>query len=384
MSIAPVIAPQSIPRGLPAWTYRHPEMQRLEIERLIRPSWQIVCHVNSVARAGDYVTLEIGRDSVVVLRDASGGIGAFHNVCRHRAARLLEGEGSCRGVVACPYHGWTYALDGSLRGMPIRESFPGLDRAEFGLNPVRTEIMAGFVFVCLAGDPPPLRDTWGIFLDDFAPYRFEDLVPLTPIYHEHWDVDWKVAMDNYLESYHVPVGHPGLNRMFTPDYADQASLDSGVARGISWLLDRKSPRWSERLYAEWAPKVATALPERERRCWRFYSALPNLGIDVFADQMDFFQVLPRGPGRCTIRGGTFGLPDDRREMKLLRYLNTRINRQVQREDEFLCDRVQKGLASSAYTPGPLSTLESCMLRFHDLIRERIPEAAEAGAPASFR
>jgi len=111
--------------------------------------------------------------------------------------------------------------------------------------------------------------------------------------------------------------------------------------------------------------------------------LPNLGVDVFPDQMDFFQVLPRGPGKCTIRGGSFARPDARREMRVVRYLSARINRQVQREDEFLCQRVQQGLASSSYEPGPLSMLESCMLQFHDLLRERIPEVRLSSAPSHF-
>lgn len=111
--------------------------------------------------------------------------------------------------------------------------------------------------------------------------------------------------------------------------------------------------------------------------------LPNIGIDVFPEQMDFFQVLPRGPGKCTIRGGCFAHPDSRREMRLLRYLGSRINRQVQREDEFLCTRVQRGLGSRSYEPGPLSGLESCMLQFHDLLRRRIPEVREAHAPPRF-
>jgi phenylpropionate dioxygenase-like ring-hydroxylating dioxygenase large terminal subunit len=109
--------------------------------------------------------------------------------------------------------------------------------------------------------------------------------------------------------------------------------------------------------------------------------LPNLGIDVFPDQMDFFQVLPRGPGKCTIRGGTYGRPDSRREMRVLRYLNARINRQVQREDDNLCRRVQRGLESNFYQPGPLSTHEVCILQFHDLIRERIPATLQATPPA---
>lgn len=111
--------------------------------------------------------------------------------------------------------------------------------------------------------------------------------------------------------------------------------------------------------------------------------LPNLGIDVFPDQMDFFQVLPRGPGKCTIRGASFALPDERREMRIVRYLSARINRQVQREDKFLCRRVQLGLASASYEPGPLSRLENCMLEFHQLLRERIPEVRQATPPVRF-
>jgi phenylpropionate dioxygenase-like ring-hydroxylating dioxygenase large terminal subunit len=112
--------------------------------------------------------------------------------------------------------------------------------------------------------------------------------------------------------------------------------------------------------------------------------LPNLGIDIYPDQMDFFQVLPAGPGKCTIRGGSYALPDDRREMRVLRYLCYKINMQVNREDADLCRRVQLGLKSSVYKPGPLSTLEICVLQFHDLIRARIPETLLAAAPVGFR
>jgi phenylpropionate dioxygenase-like ring-hydroxylating dioxygenase large terminal subunit len=144
-----------------------------------------------------------------------------------------------------------------------------------------------------------------------------------------------------------------------------------------------SPKWSERAYQKLVREVEIDLPEADKTAWRFYSMVPNLGIDVFPDQMDFFQVLPRGPGKCTIRGATFALPDSRREMTLLRYLNARINRAVQREDEFLCKRVQRGLSSSGYVPGPLSTHEMWVLQFHDLIRNRIPAAREASAPDVF-
>jgi phenylpropionate dioxygenase-like ring-hydroxylating dioxygenase large terminal subunit len=374
-------ANDGLPCGLPAWAYADSELTRLEHERVLMPSWQIACHVSSIPAPGDYFTFDIGPDSVIVLRDQAGDVQAFHNACRHRGSRLVDGEGKCPGAITCPYHGWTYDLDGALRGLPVRESFPGLDRAAYGLKPVKTEILLGFVFICLKGDPVPLAETWREFLPDFAPYNFAEMVPLGPVYFEEWDVDWKVAMDNYLESYHVPIGHPGLNRTFTPDHEDQTNLESGVARSIGWMRDRLSTNWSERNYQQLIGTVTTDLPEANRRSWRFYSMLPNLGIDVFPDQMDFFQVLPNGPGKCIIRGANFGLPDTRREMRLARYLNNRINRQVQREDETLCRRIQRGITSSSYSPGPLSQIEACMLQFHDMLRERIPAIREPARPA---
>jgi phenylpropionate dioxygenase-like ring-hydroxylating dioxygenase large terminal subunit len=368
--------------ALPAWVYRHPDLARLEIERILKPSWQIVCHVNSIPRAGDYETLELGLESVFVMRDRDGSIRAFHNVCRHRGARLLDGAGHCPGTITCPYHGWSYRQDGSLLGVPLRDTFPGLDRTTHGLNPVRVDVALGFVFICLAGDPAPVAKTWGRLAEELAPYRLEDMVPLAPITTDVWNVDWKLAMDNYLESYHVPIGHPGLYRMFTPDYEDQSSVP-GVARGVSWMREQPSSRWSERMYQGLIGRAAPHLPERERRCWRFYSALPNLGIDVFPDQMDFFQLLPGGPGRCLVRGTTFGLPGGTPELRAARFLSNRINTQVNAEDKWLCERVARGLGSSSYRPGPLSRLECFMHEFHELLRERIPEFALPSAPESF-
>ena len=372
----------AVARALPPWVYRHPEMTRLELERILKPSWQIACHINSIPNPGDYLTLEIGPESVLVLRNRERQVVAFHNVCRHRGTRLLDGQGQCPSHIVCPYHGWSYRQDGSLAGVSQRESYPNLDRTDLGLRPIAVDITLGFVFVCLGKTPPSLSHTLGPMLNELAPYRFEDMVPIGPIYTEEWQADWKVVMDNYLESYHVPIGHPGLNRMFTPDYEDQAGRP-GVARGTSWFREQASPRWSERQYQALVTTVTQHLPEPDRRCWRFYSLLPNLGLDVYPDQMDFFQVLPNGSGKTTIRGGMFGLPDTRREMKIVRFLSDRINRQVNREDKWLCERVQKGLASSSYQPGPLSTIESWMLEFHDLLRARIPEARSATAPGVF-
>ncbi|HMD74646.1 MAG TPA: aromatic ring-hydroxylating dioxygenase subunit alpha [Steroidobacteraceae bacterium] len=372
----------ALPRALPAWVYNNAALNRLELERVLLPSWQIVCHINSIPKSGDYVSFDLGSESVVVLRDRDGAIRGFHNVCRHRGARLLDNAGNCPGPITCPYHGWSYRQDGSLIGVPMRDTFPGLDRGEFSLKPVRTDTAFGFVFVALRGDPPPVSKVWGALAEELTAYRMEEMVPLGPITTDTWNVDWKIAIDNYLESYHVPIGHPGLNRMFTPDYEDQTAVAS-VARGVSWLREKESSVWSERMYQRLVGRIATHLPEKERRSWRFYSALPNLGIDVFPDQMDFFQVLPSGPGKCMVRSALFGLPDMPPQMRALRFLSNRINTQVNNEDRWLCERVQRGLASSSYQPGPLSKLERWMLEFHQVLRERIPEVRLPSAPAHF-
>jgi phenylpropionate dioxygenase-like ring-hydroxylating dioxygenase large terminal subunit len=374
----------ALPRSLPAWVYNHPEMTRLEIERILKPSWQIACHVSQIPNSGDYITFELGSDSVIVVREQQGTVRALRNVCRHRGTRLLEGSGRCAGRITCPYHGWTYRYDGSLLATPARDSFPGLDLRAHSLAPAHVEVALGFVWVCLGADaPPPPSQAWAPVMEELAPYRLEELVPTQPVYVEEWDADWKIAMDNYLESYHVPIGHPGLNRMMTPDYEDQRGIP-GIARGFSWLREAPSPRWSERVYQKHVGTVTEPhLPEPNRRSWRFYSCLPNLGLDIMPEQMDFFQVLPKGPGKTMIRGAAFGRRDERREMRLIRWLGNRINMQVNDEDRFLCERLQRGLADSAYRPGPLSQLETWMLEFHDLLRARIPEARLPEPPARF-
>lgn len=119
--------------SLPAWTYSDPEFFALEMERVMRPSWQIVCHESDIAHAGDYHLLEFLNESIVVMRGHDGRLNAFTNVCRHRGAKILEGPSGHAKSVVCPYHSWTYNLDGSLRGIPHREAYGEIDTANLCL-----------------------------------------------------------------------------------------------------------------------------------------------------------------------------------------------------------------------------------------------------------
>ncbi len=372
-------------RGLPAWTYQSEELAALEYERLIRPSWQFACHVNQLQRPGDFITLDLLRDSILVMRGEDGVVRAFANACRHRGARLLDGSGQCRTRITCPYHGWSYRLDGRLAAIPAERSFPGIDKAEFGLRPVEIEILLGLVFIRVCGGGPGLAEMWGDFVEHLIPYRIEEMEPAGEPWLQDWDCNWKVAIDNNLENYHVPVGHPGYHRMLDNELTGFIN-EHGVAGSRSVLRERPSSNWAERMYQRLAPAVLTDLPQEIRRTWLFFSMVPNMGIDIYPDSMDVFQVLPKGAETCLVRWPVFKRPDARREARVLRYLNLRINRQVGSEDRSLSERVQSGMRGWGFEPGPLSSYEYAIRDFHDRVRAACPVAtlAEAPPPGSLR
>jgi len=376
----PTASNASLVRGLPAWTYFNAELTALEYEQLIRPSWQFVCHVNQLKTPGAFATLDMMRDSVIVMRGKDGVIRAFANACRHRGSRLLDGAGACRSRITCPYHGWSYGLDGRLAAVPSEKTFPGIDKAEFGLQPVELEILLGLVFVRVCGDGPSLAEMWGDFIEVARPYRLEEMEPLNEPWIGTWQCNWKVAVDNNLENYHVPIGHPGYHRLLDSDLIGKIN-EHGVAYSKSVLREKPSAHWTERLYQKLAPAVLAELPEEVRKTWLFCSMVPNMGIDIYPDSMDVFQILPNTAETCTMRYPIFVRPDERREMKVLRYLNARINAQVGLEDQQLSERVQMGMRNHGFEPGPLSDYEHAIKDFHDRIRGVCPVVTLPTAPA---
>ena len=366
-------------KALPAWTYREPEFLALEEEAIFRRHWHVVCHHSELKAPGDYVVFDLLNDSVIVMRGKDGELRAMMNACRHRAARLLDGRGNCRTRIQCPYHGWSYDTTGALKAVPREADFPDFDVAGCRLNPVELELFMGFVFIRIDGQGPSVAEMWGPFGPELEPYRIADMELVEVVETEIWDCNWKIAYDNYQESYHVPVGHPALFRMFGAGQSDRA-LTSGMASGIVTLKDKPSANGFERLYQELATRNNSYLPEPLRRSWNFVSMLPNMGFDIYPEGMDFFQVLPLGVDRTLVRGAVYGLPDVGREERVMRLINKRIARLTNREDKELAEMVQRGLHTAGYTPGPLAVSEHCIEQFHDRIREVIPVAAEERPP----
>jgi phenylpropionate dioxygenase-like ring-hydroxylating dioxygenase large terminal subunit len=357
--------------SLPGWLYHDPEYFAVEMDRLIRPAWQIVCHAGDIARAGEWRTLDYLGESVVVIRGTDGIPRAFANVCRHRGSRLVDGEQGCARRLTCPYHGWTYAADGRLIGVPHRDDYPGLDPADLGLVPVELAQWRGFLFVRLEGGGPSVAEMMALWEEEVAPYRLEALEALGRITLRPREVNWKNVADNYSDGLHIPVAHPGLTRLFDGDYGIEAG--EHVDRMWGDLVDRPSANRSERLYQK-------LLPDGAGRRWLYFKLWPNVAFDLYPDQVDFMHFVPVSPTRTMIREISYALPDaeiparSRREMKAARYLNWRINRRVNAEDTALIARVQQGMESSLYRPGPLGESEVCLRGFARKLRRLIPEA----------
>ncbi len=245
--------------SLPAWIYHDPEFFEREKQTIFRQAWQVVCHLSDIPRSGDFHTFEFLGESIVVMRTEDGGVRAFHNVCRHRAARLLDGtKGHCGKLITCPYHAWTYSLDGRLVAVPQKDSFKGLDTARHGLAMLEHEVFLGFVFVRFEPGLPSVRDMAAPYLHEMKPYRFEDLVPMGRVSLRPRRVNWKNVADNFSDGLHINVAHPGLTRLFGKGYGIEAR--PWIDKMWGTLRDTPSSNWSERAYQQFLPPVAQLPP----------------------------------------------------------------------------------------------------------------------------
>ena len=366
-------------RSLPAWIYRDPEFFELERQAIFRSSWQLVCHLNDVPDAGDYHSFDFLGESVICLRGEDGRVRSFHNACRHRAARLLDGpKGHCGRRITCPYHAWTYALDGRLLTIAQRDQFRGVDPTQHGLAPLEQEVFMGFIFVRFAPGLPSVREMAEPYAHELAAYRLEELVPQGRVTLRPRNVNWKNVADNYSDGLHINVAHPGLTRLFGRGYGIEAR--PWIDKMWGALREAPSSNWSERMYQRLLPNVAY-LEAGRQRLWTYFKLWPNVAFDIYPDQIDFMQFLPVSPTATLIREIAYVHPDNRREMRAARYLNWRINRQVNLEDKALIERVQSGMASSSYTAGPLGENEVCLRSFAGRMRSLIPASRQPSAPA---
>ena len=380
-SVAPATDPLD-GMSLPGWLYHDAEFFEAEKKAFLRASPQVVCHESDIAEPGSWRSLEYLGESVIVIRGDDHRVRAFANVCRHRGSRLVDGNGGCAKVLTCPYHAWSYARDGRLVGVPHRNEYPGLDVEKLGLFQVQLELWNGFLFVTLETGAPSVATMMAPYEAEVAPYRFEDLRAIGRVTLRTRPLNWKTIADNYSDGLHIPVGHPGLTRLFGRNYKIEANQH--VDRMEGELIETESANPAEALYQRLLPE-AEHLPPSHRRKWLYYKLFPNVAFDIYPDQVDFMQFLPVSATETVIREISYALPDApdypwRREMRICRHLNWRINRQVNTEDTALITRVQLGMQSPSYVPGPLGTSEVCLRSFARKLRAMIPEARLPAPP----
>jgi len=374
------IAPETDPLdgiSLPGWLYFDPEFFEAEKKAFLRAAPQVVCHESEIAAPGEWRSLDFLGESVIVIRGDDGMVRALSNLCRHRGSRLVDGAGGCTKVLTCPYHAWSYARDGRLIGVPHRNEYPGLRTEDHGLFPVALENWHGFLFVTLEPGAPSVAEMMAPYESEVTPYRFKDLRVMSRVTLRPRPLNWKTIADNYSDHLHIPVGHPGLTRLFERNYRIEAGKH--VDRMEGDLVEKNSANPSERAYQRLLPRVEH-LPESHQRKWLYYKLFPNVAFDIYPDQVDFMQFLPVSATETVIREISYAIPDDRREMQAARHLNWRINRRVNAEDTMLIRRVQQGLGSSFYAPGPLGRSEVCLRSFARKLRRLIPETRQATAP----
>jgi phenylpropionate dioxygenase-like ring-hydroxylating dioxygenase large terminal subunit len=323
--------------SLPWSWYSEPEVLRREQERIFRRTWQYVGHTGRVERVGDRFSAWAGEIPVLVLR-ADDGVRAFLNVCRHRGSLLVDSAGNSR-TVQCPYHAWTYDLDGSLKAAPRSDREPGFDAGGLSLVPLRTETWGPFLFVNPDDQAPPIAETLG---------PLHDLVAVDElVFHSRDDYElaanWKIACENFLECYHCPVAHKGFSAAYDVD-PDEYRLEPT----------------SDHVLSQFAPS-------RGEGEGQFHFVWPNLKLNAYAGtpNLSIGPVLPAGPERTTGFLDYFFAPDADPAWvdELLAF-----DRQVGAEDRVLVERVQKGVRSGLVAEGHLlGESEQLVARFQQLV-----------------
>jgi choline monooxygenase len=323
---------------IPASWYVGERIAELERQNVFGRTWQVVARAGQLAQPGDFVTAELAGEPLVIVRGNDGNLRAFYNVCRHHAAAVVTEEQGKAGIFRCPYHGWSYGLDGSLKGAPEFEGVCSFDRSQNGLLPVRVETWEQFVFVNLDPEAASLEDFLGGLRQRVAPLNLGRLHFFERRSYS-LKCNWKVFVDNYLDGgYHVPHLHKGLNsvldyKQYTIENEDRYCLQSSpmVASGDDAI---------------------TSATRTGDRAWYFWQ-YPNFMINLYQGYMDTNLVVPDGVDRCIVVFDFYF--DEVGESSLERNRQSiAVGERVNDEDVGICEAVQRGLHSRAYVAGRLS------------------------------
>jgi choline monooxygenase len=332
-------APLAEASTIPSPWYVDARVADLELENVFSKTWQVIGRTDQIQKAGDFLTFTVAGEPIVAVRGSDGQLRAFYNVCRHHAAAVVTESCGHAQILHCPYHGWNYGLDGSLKGMPEFEGVKGFDRSANGLVPVKVATWEKFVLVNLDPNAEPVERFLGRIMQRMAPL---EVTKLHYVASRQYDIacNWKVFVDNYLDGgYHVPHLHKGLNsvldyKQYTIENEDRYCLQS-------------SPMVSS------DEDAATGATRKGDRAWYFWQ-YPNFMINCYAGYMDTNLVIPVDVDHCRVIFDFYFGEVATEAARKYNEESIAVGDRVQSEDLGICEAVQRGLKSRAYGAGRLS------------------------------
>jgi choline monooxygenase len=348
---------------VPSFWYTDPAFHALDRDAIFARTWQGIGHLGQLTEPGSYLTSEVAESPVIVLRDREGELRAFYNVCRHRGGPLATAPSGCVKALTCQYHGWTYLLDGSLRGVPRWDRVDLFDKKDYGLIPIRVETWQDQVFVNLDPNAAPLSMFLGGVAERIAPVRLDEMTFVKRIDY-HVACNWKVYVDNFLEGYHVPYVHPELMKLY--DFRQYRTE----------LFEHHSLQWTPL-----APGDATYTIKEGDKAF-YYCLFPNYMLNILPGRVQTNLVVPVGPDRCRVEFGFFYRDVDGEAAQRAIADDLEYSDRVQQEDMDICVHVQRGLGSRAYDKGRFSVdaelgvhhFQECLRRSYRGWMERVTDA----------
>ena len=358
-------APLAEAHTIPAAWYTDARIAALEQQNVFSLAWQAVGRRDQVEKSGQYVTAMVAGEPIVVVRADDNQLRAFFNVCRHHAMTVMNEPCGTAKHLRCPYHGWTYNLEGELRGMTEFEGVCDFDRAKNGLVPVRVETWEKFVFVNLDPQAAPLEDFLSELVARVQPLGFSGLKFVERRSYTQ-QCNWKVYVDNFLDGgYHVPHMHKGLNSVldytnYTIENLDRCCVQSSpVAVGSTSESNAAATRKGDRAYYFWQ--------------------YPNFMLNWYEGYLDTNLVIPLAVDRCEVIFDFYFADTSAAQMPYIRQ-SMEVSERVQQEDIVICDGVQRGLSSRAYQAGRLSVRrEAGEHLFHRLLAADLKDVRAAAA-----
>ena len=356
---------------LPGAAFTEPGVLDWELAHLFGHEWVCAGHVGALRQRGDYLTVQLGGDSVIVIADDDGLPRAFRNACRHRGARLLDAPEGRVGRLQCPYHAWSYGFDGSLRNAPFTDGLVDFDKTCFGLHQVRLAVVEGLILLDPSGDAPPTDTHVGDLREALARYRLGELRRARRIvYDVH--ANWKAIAENYSECLHCPGVHPELNRL--SHYLSGHLFDgAGAWCGGSMELAAGADTMARDGGESGRPPI-TGLREGDLRTIAYYLLFPNALISLHPDYVMLHTLWPKGPDRTEVVCEWFFEPEAIGSPGFDATDAVEFWDQVNREDWEVCRLTQLGMRTAGYVEGRYTTEEDDVHRFDLMVADRYADA----------